>query len=267
MKQKTFTYNFHERRLSDTPLEELLSEFKNKEALKFLEVGSCEGQSTNWFIESFLGHKDSMITCIDPFYQGHFYDEPHEELREKIDGVTVYDLFKDNVLDCNINKVLFFRGKSNIGLKFLKKGYYDFIYIDGNHRKENVITDCNLAWPLLKEGGLMLFDDYEFAEVKEAVDEFLLKVKLRHKLMSKLSDSGVWIQKANPKDLKDYPELEGKIVYYALQNTQTRNRAAFVSDYLTRKFKQGHDTVEDLSSYSNYETIHKNKMVLIRKVG
>ena len=87
----------------------MLSEFKNKEALKFLEVGSCEGQSTNWFIETFLEHKDSMITCIDPFYQGHFYDEPHEELREKIDGVTVYDLFKDNVLDCNINKVLFFR--------------------------------------------------------------------------------------------------------------------------------------------------------------
>ena len=27
--------------------------------------------------------------------------------------------------------------------------------------KENVITDCNLAWPLLKENGLMLFDDYE----------------------------------------------------------------------------------------------------------
>jgi len=185
MKQKTFTYNFHKRRLSDTPLEELLSELKNRKDLKFLEVGSCEGQSTDWFIENFLWHKNSMITCIDTFYDDQFYDEPNEEHRKKIDGVTVYDLFKKNILDCNINKVMFFRGRSNVGLKLLQNSYYDFIYIDGNHQKEKVTEDCNLAWPLLKENGLMLFDDYDGIEVKSAVDDFLLKIKMKSTVIHK----------------------------------------------------------------------------------
>jgi len=264
MKQKTFTYNFHERRLSETPLEELLSEFKNKEALKFLEVGSCEGQSTNWFIETFLGQKDSMITCIDPFYQGHFYDEPHPELREKIEGVTVYDLFKNNVLDCNINKVLFFRGKSSVGLKLLKNRYYDFVYIDGNHKKENVAEDCNLAWPLLKENGLILFDDYEFDEVKNSVDEFLLKIKMKHLVMSKLADFSVYVRPSLEKECAKYPHLRDSILYVEPNGSANQLHP---SDYLSELSKDPNSTLEDIASYNDYEVIHKNKMLLIRKVG
>jgi len=262
MKQKTFTYNFHERRLSETPLEELLSEFKNKEALKFLEVGSCEGQSTNWFIETFLGQKDSMITCIDPFYQGHFYDEPNEEHRKKIDGVTVYDLFKNNVLDCNINKVLFFRGKSSVGLKLLKNRYYDFVYIDGNHKKENVAEDCDLAWPLLKENGLMLFDDYEFDEVKNAVDEFLLKIKMKYLVMNRLADSSVYIRHSSEKEGSEYPNLKNSILYI-----ESKKNQSYLSKYLTKLSKDPNSTLEDIASYNDYEVIHKNKMLLIRKSG
>jgi hypothetical protein len=40
---------------------------------------------------------------------------------------------------------------------------YDFIYIDGSHRAKDVMTDACLAWPLLKVGGFMVFDDYSWA--------------------------------------------------------------------------------------------------------
>ncbi len=36
---------------------------------------------------------------------------------------------------------------------------YDFVYVDGSHRASDVLTDAVLAWPLLKAGGLLIFDD------------------------------------------------------------------------------------------------------------
>jgi hypothetical protein len=37
---------------------------------------------------------------------------------------------------------------------------YDLIFIDGHHLPATVISDAVLSWPLLKEGGYMVFDDY-----------------------------------------------------------------------------------------------------------
>lgn len=37
---------------------------------------------------------------------------------------------------------------------------YDFIYIDADHHAPDVLRDAVMAWPLLKPGGLMAFDDY-----------------------------------------------------------------------------------------------------------
>ena len=37
---------------------------------------------------------------------------------------------------------------------------FDFIYIDGSHVAKDVLTDACMAWPLLKQNGFMVFDDY-----------------------------------------------------------------------------------------------------------
>lgn len=42
---------------------------------------------------------------------------------------------------------------------------FDWIYIDGLHDYHGVLRDFEAAWPLLKPGGVMVFDDY-----KEEVD-------------------------------------------------------------------------------------------------
>ena len=38
---------------------------------------------------------------------------------------------------------------------------FDLIYIDGSHRRDDVMVDSLLAWSLLREGGFIIFDDYE----------------------------------------------------------------------------------------------------------
>ena len=51
-------------------------------------------------------------------------------------------------------------GYSQNELKKLNKNYYDFIYIDGDHTNEGVFIDSVLSFPLLKNGGIIIFDDY-----------------------------------------------------------------------------------------------------------
>ena len=42
-------------------------------------------------------------------------------------------------------------------------GYFDIIYIDGSHQAPDVLTDAVMAFPLLRVGGIMAFDDYLWA--------------------------------------------------------------------------------------------------------
>lgn len=38
--------------------------------------------------------------------------------------------------------------------------FYDIIYIDGSHVNKDVLEDAIIAMRLLKEGGVLIFDDY-----------------------------------------------------------------------------------------------------------
>ena len=41
-----------------------------------------------------------------------------------------------------------------------QKKYFDFIYIDGWHRAEDILKDAILSFRLLDKNGIMIFDDY-----------------------------------------------------------------------------------------------------------
>ena len=54
----------------------------------------------------------------------------------------------------------------------------DFVHIDGAHDYESVIADLRRWWSLLRNGGILVADDYfidgkTWPGVKRAVDEFL----------------------------------------------------------------------------------------------
>lgn len=116
--------------------------FAGRPNLNLLEVGSFEGMSTCWFIENVLTHPTSRITCIDIAFEGPF--------------------------DCNVDqsgggeKVTKLPGDSATLLRMLSPDSFDFIYIDGDHSCSAARTDAELAWPLLKRGGVIVFDDYGY---------------------------------------------------------------------------------------------------------
>ena len=57
---------------------------------------------------------------------------------------------------------------------------FDFVYVDASHTAPDVLTDACVAWPLLKDKGVMVFDDYLWGEQRDvlhrpklAVDAFV----------------------------------------------------------------------------------------------
>jgi len=53
-------------------------------------------------------------------------------------------------------------GRSDAMLRDLPHDHFDYISIDGSHEAADVLSDAVLSWPLLKTGGLICFDDYEW---------------------------------------------------------------------------------------------------------
>jgi predicted O-methyltransferase YrrM len=67
-----------------------------------------------------------------------------------------------------------------LGILREENAVFDFIYVDGSHQRDDVMIDCLGAWRLLRDGGVMLMDDYTWMpdnpdaeRVAPAVDAFL----------------------------------------------------------------------------------------------
>jgi predicted O-methyltransferase YrrM len=150
-----------------------LREFVGLPNLNFLEVGCFEGKGSCWLLENILTHPSSRLICVDTF------DFAGQHLQ--LDASSMESTFDNNILDtgrgsCVEKKV----GFSQEILRVLPLYYFDFIYIDGSHLAPHVLEDAILSWRLLKPGGILTFDDYEWDSAplaierpKIAIDSFL----------------------------------------------------------------------------------------------
>lgn len=121
--------------------------------LNILEIGSWEGRSAIFFLEYC---RLSRITCIDPFVGGQ------NEFVDSAGGFTrVEQRFDANTASYagRVTKLKSISSKALIDLQDQKQSY-DLIYIDGAHERDAVHVDSLLAWPLLKNGGTIIWDDY-----------------------------------------------------------------------------------------------------------
>lgn len=120
-----------------------------KPNLRFLEIGCFEGQSALWTLENVLTDPSSMLTIIDPL---EFSEINGEDQRERL----------ERHLAAHRRRVDLREGRSQdiLRARHLIDDYFDFVYVDGDHYPIGVLADAVLAWPLIKPGGHMLFDDY-----------------------------------------------------------------------------------------------------------
>jgi len=123
----------------------LLNEMKGKSGLSYLEIGVWEGRSFFWVLDNILTPPSSRAIAIDIFTGA-------EEQR-----------FLDNLRRSgHASQISMIKGYSQQKLRELQLNSIDLIYIDGDHRSKGVIMDAVLSWDLLKEGGILILDDYQF---------------------------------------------------------------------------------------------------------
>lgn len=156
-------YNFsHDWVSSNISLwENMLSEYKNKEDVQYLEIGVFEGRSLIWMLENVLTSETAHATAIDFF--------PDD----------LYKIYTGNLeLSGAAHKVTTLVGYSNTKLRELPFNTFNIIYIDASHTADDIISDAVLSFTLLKEGGIIIFDDYLFNETvpKEIRPKFAIDV-------------------------------------------------------------------------------------------
>ena len=142
-----------------------------EEHQNFLEVGCYEGQASYWMLENI---PNSFLTVVDTFEGSQEHDKEFEK--------SLLARFKENVRQyLDSSRVEILQGTSEYHLKRLDNNNYDFIYVDGSHEASDVLADGVLAFPLLKKGGIMIFDDYTWSGGKDfydiprtGIDAFLL---------------------------------------------------------------------------------------------
>lgn len=147
-----------------------LGHLKGKPAVG-LELGSFRGASAEWALENIFTHPDSTYTCVDTF-------EGSDE--HKVNGI-----------DCSDNEKLTTERLKKFGERawifkqysdrFLRHAFapddaesdirhFDFVYVDAAHDSMNVLRDAVLAFDLIKDGGIMIFDDYNWKAMPREID-------------------------------------------------------------------------------------------------
>ena len=140
-----------------------LPENKN-EKFNYLEIGCFEGLSSFYVLSQFK------------FVNAYFvdiWDEPNKNSKSLTgDFNKVEKLFDENLSKFNFTKI---KDDSVISMrKLLRKNMnFDFIYIDGSHNGEDILSDAIEAFKILKKGGLIFFDDFLQYELNRKIQSYV----------------------------------------------------------------------------------------------
>lgn len=127
---------------------------RKADAAKVLEIGSWEGRSAIGFLEIL---PNATITCVDWFNGSpNHWDDP--AMRGTLSQMETR--FDRNLAayGARVRKIKA-RSVAAMDSLALRGEKFDVIYIDGSHRRDDVLADSVMAWRLLALGGTLIWDD------------------------------------------------------------------------------------------------------------
>ena len=113
----------------------------------YLEIGSYEGRSACWVAERV---PSVHAVCVDVW----MWKDRETRFDKNTEGLPI-------------------RKFKQPSMRFLAEAIssdakFDVIYVDGDHEGKAALRDAAMAWPLLRKGGVLVFDDYPWQFEKDA---------------------------------------------------------------------------------------------------
>jgi len=174
--------------------EKYLIPLAGQQNLQFLQLGVYTGDASIWMLQNI---KNIRLTDVDTWLGSD------EDAHKDMDFDDVYKTYTNKIKDYKVNICR----TTTIGYLLAQYGcdrplgeYFDFIYIDADHTAAGVLLDAELSWDLLKSGGIMAFDDYQWGADLPASKSPKLGIDLfleRHAGEYEILEQGlqVWIRK------------------------------------------------------------------------
>ena len=136
-----------------------------------LEIGSFKGKSTSYIFRAVKETKNGSLHVIDNF-KGN-------SGKEHLYGDFIKEFLKNMKKIGNNDEINVLNGDSEKMLIKVKNNSFRFIYIDGDHSYEGIKRDLYGCLPKLKNGGIIVLDDYfyGFPDLIKSVNKIIGELK------------------------------------------------------------------------------------------
>ena len=146
----------------------------------FAEIGVWKGQSLSYFVvESININKKGTIYAVDHWKGSEEHLDPNNPCFEPLlqNGPDrLYNTFLENIE--SIKKyITILRHPSVEAATYVTNESLDAIFIDGGHTYNDVISDLVAWYPKVKRKGILCGHDFDWPEVKLAVNNFFTLFK------------------------------------------------------------------------------------------
>ncbi|QNJ01754.1 class I SAM-dependent methyltransferase [Synechococcus sp. PROS-U-1] len=167
-----------------------------------LEIGVAYGLHAEHLLERFPA---LIYYGIDPFKAGYdpndgFVRDVHMAYKDINEQISMDNLYKDVTKSINQNypiRSCITRATLSECSNLFPKEFFDFIFIDGDHRYEAVKKDLNNSLALVKKNGVLAGDDYDWQDVAKAVDIFASEHDLKIDFINGENGHKIWYSKLN----------------------------------------------------------------------
>ena len=242
----------------------------------YVEIGVHYGHSLSSMAHTFNNKK---LIGIDLFDQKWF--KKHGSIIDDVYKLAGKNTEKFN--SNNNNKISLIKGfssspKTILNLKnILKNKKIDLLYIDGDHSYNAVIKDFEMYFPLVREGGFIIFDDYlpDYHDPYKAINDICNKYSKELNIIGLTEDKGNY-NKIKPCDyLKTNPPKNNEIVYNMDYIVQKRYNSSTHLDNPSTQLDNPSTQLDNPSTHldkyilSDIKTIvkHKRTMVDVRHLN
>jgi len=132
---------------------------RQSKTFRSLEIGFAYGFSTVWILDALRARDGSRHVAIDPFELTWWGGVGLQQVK-RLCAKPSFEWIDDSSIHA-LSRLIKSEEK------------FDFIFIDGNHRFDDVLVDFYLCDQVVSAGGLIAFDDASWPSVRTAINFIL----------------------------------------------------------------------------------------------